>query len=458
MKSGLTDFLTAVWDNPAAALHYEIEITRYLNQIKFIAGKSLRTFKFPRNSTLNLQKEAPFWQYVIFRIHYEKCSFLALEKELANKKIGLHFKYDGFLPYYKRIRNFSWKIALKGKSRMEQLSLTYALPTFFISRMQEQFNSLELEQLLSAVFEGHRKGRIGIIFPQIPPPLEIFHQSSCKPKQNSHPPEQLQNFLQASAEKKIIIEKDHIITNFFSCLHENKKKLAQLREFQDLSGITLEIPSVFTVTLGLIAAHDCISKLKKPIIILDYCAAPGSKNRLIYWWKNPADRLISQDLHAFRIRRLQDLVNYGRNIERNGKLMLIQQDGANPAFRTEFRADLIFLDAPCTGSGTLHTNPELKWRQSAKFLRHHVNLQLKLLKQAVAHLEKGGILVYSTCSLYPEENEGHFTPGFLAESHLTPLELPSNFQLSGQTNKHILQFLPHRQGTAGFFIGLFQKY
>jgi 16S rRNA (cytosine967-C5)-methyltransferase len=83
---------------------------------------------------------------------------------------------------------------------------------------------------------------------------------------------------------------------------------------------------------------------------------------------------------------------------------LVVLDGAVPLpFRARF--DRILLDVPCSGTGTLGRNPEIKWRLRPEDLAGLHRLQAKLLSNAVQHLAPGGKLVYSTCSLEPEENE-----------------------------------------------------
>ena len=70
------------------------------------------------------------------------------------------------------------------------------------------------------------------------------------------------------------------------------------------------------------------------------------------------------------------------------------------------RFDRILVDAPCSGTGTLARNPEIKWRLTSRDLDDLQSRQIAILKSALAQLARGGRLVYSTCSLEPEENEG----------------------------------------------------
>ena len=125
--------------------------------------------------------------------------------------------------------------------------------------------------------------------------------------------------------------------------------------------------------------------------LLDLCASPGNKTAQAL---ESGVLAIACDRHASRMEPLRRL-----------GCPLVQLDGTNPLpFRAKF--DRILLDAPCSGTGTLGRNPEIKWRIQASDLRELAERQQLLLKNALACLAPGGQLVYSTCSLESEENEG----------------------------------------------------
>src|SRR5208283_3725444 len=123
---------------------------------------------------------------------------------------------------------------------------------------------------------------------------------------------------------------------------------------------------------------------------LDLCAAPGNKTAQAL---ESGVRITACDLHFHRIAQLKDLT---RN--------LLVLDGTRPLpFARPF--DRILLDAPCSGTGTLGRNPEIKWRLTPADLDDLHSRQAALLANALAALAPGGLLVYATCSLEPEENE-----------------------------------------------------
>src|SRR3954452_19205290 len=129
---------------------------------------------------------------------------------------------------------------------------------------------------------------------------------------------------------------------------------------------------------------------------LDLCAAPGNKTAQAL---ESGVRAIACDVHH---RRLAELKELGAD--------LLVLDGTQPLpFAGRF--DRILVDAPCSGTGTLGRNPEIKWKLRPEDLADLQSRQKALLANARAALAPGGLLVYSTCSLEPEENEAVAGPG-----------------------------------------------
>lgn len=129
--------------------------------------------------------------------------------------------------------------------------------------------------------------------------------------------------------------------------------------------------------------------------ILDCCAAPGGKTRLIAD-RNPQSTIIAAELHPHRARLMRSLV-------RAPNIRIVSADARSLPFSRQF--DRILVDAPCSGTGTLARNPEIKWRLKPEDLSDLQARQIAILKSALAQLAPRGRLVYSTCSLEREENE-----------------------------------------------------
>jgi 16S rRNA (cytosine967-C5)-methyltransferase len=138
--------------------------------------------------------------------------------------------------------------------------------------------------------------------------------------------------------------------------------------------------------------------------VLDLCAAPGGKTLLISSTVGAQGHIIAADLHANRVRAMKERFEHAgvRNIE------TIAIDGAKALpvkhpFNHKF--DRILVDVPCSGTGTLARHPEIRWKLRLDDLRDLHERQAGLLRNALPHLAPEGRLVYSTCSLEPEENE-----------------------------------------------------
>jgi 16S rRNA (cytosine967-C5)-methyltransferase len=130
--------------------------------------------------------------------------------------------------------------------------------------------------------------------------------------------------------------------------------------------------------------------------ILDCCAAPGGKTRILAE-RSPAAIVVAMELHPHRAALMRRLVP-------TPNVHILAADARTIPFESTF--DRIIADVPCTGTGTLARNPEIKWRLRPEDIDRMQSYQLEILTAAMRQVAKGGQLVYSSCSLEPEENEG----------------------------------------------------
>jgi 16S rRNA (cytosine967-C5)-methyltransferase len=129
--------------------------------------------------------------------------------------------------------------------------------------------------------------------------------------------------------------------------------------------------------------------------LLDCCAAPGGKTAALAA-RNPTAQIIAAELHPHRADLLRKRV-------RAANVQVIQADALN--LPTSGGFDRILADVPCSGTGTLARNPEIKWRLKPEYLVDLHQKQVAILRAALRQLAPGGRAVYSTCSLEREENE-----------------------------------------------------
>jgi 16S rRNA (cytosine967-C5)-methyltransferase len=150
---------------------------------------------------------------------------------------------------------------------------------------------------------------------------------------------------------------------------------------------------------GRVFSQDEASQLVSLLIgqaasILDCCAAPGGKTRVLAD-RNPNASIVAMELHPHRARILRGLIT-AANVQ------VIAADARS--FPLTVRFDRVLADVPCSGTGTLARNPEIKWRLKLEDLGDLQSRQLAILQSAMQRVSPGGKIVYSTCSLEREEN------------------------------------------------------
>ncbi|HJY28395.1 MAG TPA: 16S rRNA (cytosine(967)-C(5))-methyltransferase RsmB [Pyrinomonadaceae bacterium] len=163
--------------------------------------------------------------------------------------------------------------------------------------------------------------------------------------------------------------------------------------------------------------------------VLDLCAAPGGKTTMIADRTGDRAFVVAADRSATR---METVVAVTKLHQLKGiKPVILDAAQQLPFWRESF--DKVLVDAPCSGTGTLRRNPEIRWRLSPDDIPILVEQQKRILRNALEMVKPGGRLVYSTCSVEPEENEG-----VIAECGLNPLET--------------IRTWPHRDGCDGFFM------
>jgi len=134
-------------------------------------------------------------------------------------------------------------------------------------------------------------------------------------------------------------------------------------------------------------------EIQPGMTVLDLCAAPGNKTaQIIAACGAAGGRVVAGDRSLARLAEVPE------------EAMRVVLDGAS-ALPFAVKFDRILVDAPCSGTGTLSRNPEIKWRTQIEDIRRFPPIQRRLVGRALEHLKPQGLLVYSTCSLEREENE-----------------------------------------------------
>ncbi|MFA7665303.1 MAG: RsmB/NOP family class I SAM-dependent RNA methyltransferase [Burkholderiaceae bacterium] len=189
-------------------------------------------------------------------------------------------------------------------------------------------------------------------------------------------------------------------------------------------------------------------------VVVDFCAGAGGKSLALAAAMRATGQVFACDVSAARLQRLRPRLQ--RAGAGNVQPMVIDGEQDRRLERLAGRADAVLVDAPCSGTGTLRRNPELKWRLDAGRLDALPGEQRAILAAAARLVKPGGVLVYATCSLLDDENEAQALdfesthPEFERE-HAGGI-LPGLGDADG-----FLRLYPHRDGVDGFFAARWRR-
>jgi 16S rRNA (cytosine967-C5)-methyltransferase len=198
--------------------------------------------------------------------------------------------------------------------------------------------------------------------------------------------------------------------------------------------------------------------------VLDLCAAPGGKTPRLVAASGGTGLVIAADRHRHRLKAMR--AQFERL--RLAGVHLVELNAEQPLPFCE-KFDRILVDAPCSGTGTLARHPEIRWRLRPEQLAAFHPLQLRLLGNAIAHLKPGGEIVYSTCSMEPEENEEVVSKALGDEPSIRSVEASTVAQRLGPYLRNpsdaetllakdgYFRTSPAEQRTDGFFAAILRR-
>ncbi|OFK56082.1 16S rRNA (cytosine(967)-C(5))-methyltransferase [Globicatella sp. HMSC072A10] len=189
--------------------------------------------------------------------------------------------------------------------------------------------------------------------------------------------------------------------------------------------------------------------------ILDACSAPGGKATHIAQLLTTG-HLTALDLSSYKLKKVD------QHLQRMGlvkKVTTQQADASKFLPKNNVLYDTIYLDAPCSGLGLMRRKPEIKYEKQAQDLVELAKIQAEILNHVASLLKPGGVLVYSTCTLAPIENE-QMVDQFLAnhtDFQLDPIQPEELLQADLLNSAGQIRVWPHQYHTDGFFISRFVK-
>ncbi len=197
-------------------------------------------------------------------------------------------------------------------------------------------------------------------------------------------------------------------------------------------------------------------------MVVDFCAGAGGKTLALGSLMRSTGRIYAFDIHARR------LAGLGPRLKRSGLSNVhpaaIATENDLRVKRLSGKIDRVLVDAPCSGSGTLRRNPDLKWRFDESELARVNGVQQRVLAAAARLVKAGGRLVYSTCSLLVEENQ-RVVEGFLAaQPQFRPVPAADVLRVQGidvpglEAQAPYFVMLPHLHATDGFFAAVLERH
>ena len=246
----------------------------------------------------------------------------------------------------------------------ERLALSHSHPTWMVERWLARFGEEETAALLEA---NNRAPRLSCALPE---------------------PEQRTDVIRSLEESGLRVEPGVLLKSAFAVEGGSPARTQAFRSGR--ISIQDEASQAIPLLLG----------VREGDRVLDLCAAPGGKTPALARAAGRSGLVVATDRHAHRLRAM------AAQFERVG-LRTVQLTGLDATHALPFRDgfERILVDAPCSGTGTLARHPEIRWRLRPERLAESSEQQRQMLANALERLAPGGRLVYSTCSLEPEENE-----------------------------------------------------
>ena len=364
-------------------------------------------FKKIHTTILNILRMSLF--QLIYMEHIPESAIINEAVNLA-KKYG-HKASSGFVNGVLRtfVRNKEEYMDLSSLNRIERLSTEFSYPEYIIRLWEEEIDD-GLEDLLKFLnTESEFSIRINTLL-------------TTKEK-----------FIEDANNIGVEIEESDISDDALIVLNPNKLINSELFK----SG-QFYIQSESSIKVGDVVDAD------KGDIIIDMCAAPGGKSTKLKQKTDDSAEILAFDIYEAKLNKIRENC---KRLKINSVVASIN-DATVYNEKYEEYADIVLIDAPCSGFGLLRKKPEIKLFRTEEDIKELVSIQNEILNVAKNYVKVGGSLVYSTCTINRHENEENIEK-FLKEN--------DNFKLISIENQRYIKYIPNIHGTDGFFIAKLEK-
>ncbi|MHA1784164.1 MAG: 16S rRNA (cytosine(967)-C(5))-methyltransferase RsmB [Candidatus Helarchaeota archaeon] len=407
------------WRIRGSAHRLSLETIKKLNTIDKIIQENLKDGNSFNKMDLFLKN---LLRISVYRMKFNKIS----SQLVTNQAVEIFKKHTNKLKILKFLNAILRQIEkkpldqyLKGKNQVEDLSFRYFYPSWLIEYLIKHYGLKFTEEFIKED-KINNHVRINTLKISIEEALEKLSDENFEVKQNKYIPECIR-----------ILSYEEPATR--SKLYSKGMIYIQSKSSMIVSRIL---------------------DPKKGELIADLCAAPGSKTtHLGQLMENEGMIVAIERFH----KRIPELI---KNIRKMGVKIAHVINADSKIFHqfTRVKFDKILIDPPCSGTGTFTSRPLIKWKLSPKILEKYILVQNNILASGARRLKKDGILVYSTCSVMIEENEGVVDEFLKRNENFSIIKLKNDFKMLELDNyPEALRLYPHINGSEGFFIAKFQR-
>lgn len=310
----------------------------------------------------------------------------------------------------------------KNKNVAEALSVRFSMPLWLVDMWLAQYGEEKTEEILTALLQVH------------PVTLRLRENLS---------EEQRQQWIKAMEEKHFKISQHAYLPYAF--LLEEAEGLRQLPGYEEGLFTVQDVSSMLVAEAAGLAGNEQV---------MDVCAAPGGKAMHAAEKLKDGGRVLARDLSEYKVSLIRDNSNRMgyKNLE-----MQVYDSGVLDESMIE-QANVVFADLPCSGLGILGKKRDIKYRITPETLTELEELQRNLLNVIWQYVKPDGVLIYSTCTINPGENQGMvkwFTDNYPFELESLSPFLPESLRLEGKSG--MLQLLPGIHETDGFFLARLRR-